>query len=29
LFDDLSSGEVTLSCTHSSTLLPGLPNFHL
>lgn len=29
LFDNLCSGKVTLSCTHSSTVLPGLPNFHL
>jgi hypothetical protein len=29
LFDDLASGEITLSCTHSSTVLPGFPNFHL
>jgi hypothetical protein len=29
LFDNLCSGEITLSCTHSSTVLPGFPNFHL
>src|SRR5579859_2952298 len=29
LFDNFCSGEVTLSCTHSSTVLPGFPNFHL
>jgi hypothetical protein len=29
LFDNFSSGEITLSCTHSFTVLPGFPNFHL
>jgi hypothetical protein len=29
LLDNLCSGEITFSCTHSSTVLPGLPNFHL
>jgi len=29
LFDNFCSGEITLSCTHSSTVLPGFPNFHL
>jgi len=29
LFDNFPSGEITLSCTHSSTVLPGFPNFHL
>src|SRR5690349_5689174 len=29
LFDSLCSGEITFSCTHSSTVLPGFPNFHL
>jgi len=29
LFDNFCSGEITFSCTHSSTILPGLPNFHL
>src|SRR5690349_2880262 len=29
LFDNFCSGEVTLSCTHSSTVLRGFPNFHL
>jgi hypothetical protein len=29
LFDNRCSGEITLSCTHSSTVLPGLPSFHL
>jgi hypothetical protein len=29
LFDSLCSGEITLSCTHASTVLPGFPNFHL
>ena len=29
LFDNFCSGEITFSCTHSSTVFPGFPNFHL
>jgi hypothetical protein len=29
LFDSFSSGEVTFSCSHSSTVFPRFPSFHV